>query len=201
MGGQAPAVPSAVAPGLRGRALAAAVWVRRALDRPIEAMAYLSGLLFLLTALYITFDVTGRRFGVFTRVTDEMSGYALAVGTMFALAYALRVGGHVRIDVLLPYLPRPVRRGLDLLAVGLMALFAWVLTFFAWRQVLFSWSIKAKAMSFIGTPIYIPQFFVALGFTVLLVEASLLFLCGVVEALLRGPSHVTVTLSQEQGEE
>ena len=79
------------------------------LDRIFMAAGYLSGLLFLLLAVFVTYDVIARKWGFYlhlptTRVTDEISGYILALAAPWGLAYTLRTDAHVRIDVLLPYL-------------------------------------------------------------------------------------------------
>ena len=49
-------------------------------------MAYISGLGFLLISIFITVDILGRKFfSLSTAVADEISGYALAFGGMWAL--------------------------------------------------------------------------------------------------------------------
>jgi TRAP-type C4-dicarboxylate transport system permease small subunit len=150
-------------------------------------MALVSGAVFLLVSLYITADVIGRRFlGVSTAVSDEFGGYALAVGGMWALAYTLRQGAHVRIDVLLPYLPDGMRALLNYAALVLMAFFAAVVSAYVWRLTFDSLAIDARAMSFLRTPLVVPQGLMAVGFTVLTLEAVVILLVGLVESLGRG---------------
>jgi TRAP-type C4-dicarboxylate transport system permease small subunit len=146
------------------------------LDRTATAMAYVAGAVLLLGSFYITADVIGRRFfGVSSKVTDEFGGYALAVGGMWALAFALTTGGHVRIDVLLPRFPRRVRALLDYAAMVAMALFASVLAFYTWKIAIESFVTDARAMSFLRTPLFVPQGLLAFGFTVLAVHAAVIF--------------------------
>lgn len=135
-------------------------------------MAYISGGLFLLLSLYVTIDVTSRKLGgPFTAVTDEISAYVLTTGAMWALAYALKSGGHVRVDLLLPYLPAGLRGILDGLAVLMMAFFSLVLSFYSWKLAFFSYTIKAIEPSFLETPLVIPQSLMAIGFSFLFLEA------------------------------
>lgn len=150
-------------------------------------MAYVSGALFLLASFYITLDVTGRKFfHISSAVTDEIGGYALAMGGMWALAYTLRTGGHVRIDVLLPHLPRRAQALLNYAAVTVMALFAAMVAFYCWRLAFDSFAGSAKAMSFIQTPLSLPQGLMAFGFTVLTVEAVMILAVGLVESVRLG---------------
>jgi TRAP-type C4-dicarboxylate transport system permease small subunit len=162
-------------------------WVLQALDRLATGMAYVSGAVFLLVSFYITLDVIGRKFlGVSTAVSDEFGGYALAVGGMWALAYTLRQGAHVRIDVLLPHLPDRLRALLNYAALAMMTLFAAVVTLYVWRLSLDSLAIDARAMSFLRTPLVVPQGLMAVGFSVLTLEGIVILLVGVVESVGRG---------------
>lgn len=155
-------------------------------DRVTAAMAYIAGALFVVLSFYLTIDVVGRKFfHLSTAVSDEYGGYALAVG-LWALAHTLRRGGHVRIDVLLPYLPRSVRAILDYGALAFMALFASVVALYAWRLAIDSLTTDARAMSFLRTPLFAPQALMALGFTVLSLEAIAILLVGIAESVHLG---------------
>jgi len=147
-------------------------------------MAYLCGALFLVLAFYTTFDVIGRRYlGVFSGVTDEMSEYALAVGASWALAYTLKAGGHVRVDILLPKFSPLGRRLADALAMAIMAIFAATVAFYLWKLVASSYAIDATGHSIIQTPQWIPQACAALGYSFL----SFVALTGLVAQLLGEP--------------
>jgi len=131
-------------------------------------MAYACGALFLLLALYTTVDVLGRRYGEpFSGVTDEMGGYALALGFSWALAYTLRTGGHVRVDILLPLVSARVRRVLDAVALALMAVFAATVSIYLWKLVGSSYAIGATGHSIIQTPQWVPQALMASGYSLL----------------------------------
>jgi len=146
----------------------------------VTAMGYFCGALFLLLGFYTALDVFGRRYlGVFSGVTDEMGGYALALGGSWAFAYTLRAGGHVRVDVVLPHLPVAVRKVLDAVAMALMAAFAAIVSIFLWKLVASSYSIDATGHSIIQTPQWIPQAMMAAGYTVLSLVAATSFLSQV----------------------
>ena len=75
--------------------------VTRILDRTYLSMAYLCGGMFLMLALFITYQVIARKFDIIMAPgMDLMSGYTMAMASTWAFSYALRTGSHVRIDVL-----------------------------------------------------------------------------------------------------
>ncbi len=140
-------------------------------------MAYLCGALFLLLAFYTSYDIVARRYGGwYSGVTDEMSEYALALGASWALAYTLRAGGHVRVDILLPYFPALVRRLLDAFAMAVMAVFAATVSVYLWKLVGSSYAIGATGHSIIQTPQWLPQAIMASGYSLLALVAVTSFL-------------------------
>jgi TRAP-type C4-dicarboxylate transport system permease small subunit len=148
-------------------------------------MAYVAGAALLGISFYITADVLGRKFvGISSGVTDEFGGYALAIGGLWALAFGLTTGAHVRIDILLPRFPWPLRALLNYTALLLMAVFAAILAFYSWKLALESFATDARAMSFLRTPLFVPQAVMALGSTVLTLQAVVM-LAAVIEDCLR----------------
>jgi TRAP-type C4-dicarboxylate transport system permease small subunit len=155
----------------------------RVTDLLARVMAYISGALFLLVSFYVAADVIGRNFfHVSSAVSDEIGGYVLALGGMWALAHTLRTGAHVRIDILLPYLPLGVQYVLNYMALLAMALVSLLVAFYSWSQTIESLTTDARAMSFIRTPLFIPQGLMSLGLSVLSLEAIVLFALGVAES-------------------
>ena len=134
----------------------------------VTGMGYFCGALFLALSIYTAFDVVGRRyFGIFSGVTDEIGGYALALGGSWAFAYALKAGGHVRVDILLPLVSGWTRNRLDAAAMLIMALFAGTVSVFLWKLAASSYQVGATGHSIIQTPQWVPQALMAAGYTVL----------------------------------
>jgi TRAP-type mannitol/chloroaromatic compound transport system permease small subunit len=107
--------------------------VARAVDLLFAGTGYFAGVLYVVLAFFVTYDALARKWGSAfglptTRVTDEISGYMLAVAATWGFAYALRTGGHVRVDVLFPYMTRTVKTAVDFMAQALMAVFASVIS-------------------------------------------------------------------------
>jgi TRAP-type C4-dicarboxylate transport system permease small subunit len=163
---------------------AARIWADRiehAMAAVDTVMGLIGGSLFFVAAWYIVIDVLGRNYtGFYSGGTDEISGYALAIGTTWAMAFALRRKGHVAIDIVTAHLPERVRPVLELVALAVMLLFAGLLARFAWGLAIGSAMLGERSVGIIATPLAIPQTVMAIGFTALAVEALVL---GVVGAL------------------
>jgi TRAP-type mannitol/chloroaromatic compound transport system permease small subunit len=147
------------------------------IDRLSLAMAWLSGLTFLVLAFYVTLDTLGRSFGgPYSGFTDDISAFALAAAGTWATAYALKVGAHVRIDLLLPHLSPRLRVALDQIALTLAGLLAALLASYAWELTAGSWRLGARSISVLQAPLVIPQSLLACGLTMLAVQATALLL-------------------------
>jgi TRAP-type mannitol/chloroaromatic compound transport system permease small subunit len=156
------------------------------LDRVFMAAGYISGLLFLLLAVFVTYDVIARKWGFYlhlptTRVTDEISGYILALAATWGLAYTLRTDAHVRIDVLLPYLSQRWRAVADFMALVLMGFFAGLVSWKIWALVLDSFESGIRSSTYLLTPQWIPEGILGVGFTLLAVASAGMALALVVE--------------------
>jgi TRAP-type C4-dicarboxylate transport system permease small subunit len=119
---------------------------------------WVGGVLTLASALLVSYDVIVRRlFGVTIGGSDELSGYAFAISTTWALAYAALERANVRVDVVYHHLPVRVAAVLDCLALVAMGVFAVYLTFHAQGVVAQSWQQGAAANTPLATPLWLPQ--------------------------------------------
>jgi TRAP-type C4-dicarboxylate transport system permease small subunit len=130
----------------------------RLIDALARGMSRCAGWLFVLCALFVTFDVLARRFlGFSSQSTTELSGYMLGVGIAWGLAGALDARTHVRIDILIQKVPGRYRGYLHWLALASLAVFAGFLAYGAWHTTMESWDFKATDNSLLKTPLIIPQ--------------------------------------------
>ncbi|MFN0300027.1 MAG: TRAP transporter small permease subunit [Burkholderiales bacterium] len=136
---------------------------------------WFGGGLILFAAIVIGVDVVLRKF--FTTSiggADELSGYALAIGTAWSLAAALLDRAHIRIDSLYGLFPRWLRLALDFIGVAMLgALFALI----AWHGssvVMQSWNSASRSQSALQTPTVIPQTIWLVGLAGFLVVVILL---------------------------
>ena len=132
--------------------------VNRLIDVLARGMNRCAGWLFVLCALFVTFDVLARKFlGFSSQSTTELSGYMLGVGIAWGLAGALDARTHVRIDILIQKVPPRWRGYLHWLALASLAVFAGFLVYGAWHTTMESWDFKATDNSLLKTPLIIPQ--------------------------------------------
>jgi TRAP-type C4-dicarboxylate transport system permease small subunit len=158
------------------RAIAGA---QAAISRVLLVTGYGAGAIFFAIAFFITYDVVARKWGAelgipTTQVTDEISSYMLVLAATWGFAYALWTDSHVRIDVLLPYLPRRLRVVADLLAYTAMSGFACLFAWRCWLLVFDSWETGITSSTYLLTPLWIPQIILAGGFSLLALTAVLM---------------------------
>ncbi len=157
----------------------------KSLDRVYLGMGYLCGTMFLLLALFITYQVIARKLGgLMAPGMDLMSGYTMAMASTWAFSYALRTGSHVRIDVLLPFMSPRVRWMADQVALGSIVFFISITSWKTWVMVLKSYDIGAVTNTYPLTPLWVPQSVVAIGFSMLALTAIHMMLNMIAEALL-----------------
>jgi TRAP-type C4-dicarboxylate transport system permease small subunit len=168
------------------RLIVAAAACRRLVAKLGTVMGYAAGWGFILCAAFITFDVLARRFlGFSSQATTELTGYALAFGISWALAHALTSRAHVRIDVLINFLPAKIRHPMHLLSLAALAVFTGFIAKGALELVDESLLFGATDISVLRTPLWIPQGLWTFGIVVflaltliMLAESTLLVIAG-----------------------
>jgi TRAP-type C4-dicarboxylate transport system permease small subunit len=146
----------------------------RLIDALARGMNRCAGWLFVLCALFVTFDVLARKFlGFSSQSTTELSGYMLGVGIAWGLAGALEARTHVRIDILIQKVPPRWRGYLHWLALASLVVFAGFLVYGAWHTTAESWDFRATDNSLLKTPLVIPQGLWMFGIGVFGVMAAL----------------------------
>ncbi len=178
--------------------------------RGVEAMSraavWAGGLLTIASVLLISFDVLARKFfGVTVGGADELSSYAFAISTSWALAFATLQRANVRVDVIYQMLPVRVSAVVDWLCLVSLGVFMAYLTWYAYDTVATSWIQDSHANTTMGTPLWIPQglwllglFWMCIVLAVMLLRASVALVTGDIDTvkLLCG-----LRTSQEEAEE
>ncbi len=110
----------------------------------------------------------------------DFSGYFLATASFMAMAYTLRAGGHIRVNLLVQNLPARPRWLLELLALAIGAVMAGYATWFAYLLLLESYEYGDMSTGIIAIPVWIPQMSMVGGLGLLTVA----FIDTLVEALM-----------------
>lgn len=157
---------------------------------------WFGGSLILLAATLIAVDVAmrillNRSIGG----ADELAGYALAIGTVWALGAALLERGHIRIDSLYILFPVRLRLALDLFGLVLFVSFFGLVTWHGLGVLEQSLQSGSRSQSALETPLAIPQGLWIAGLVTFLATGTALF----VHAIQLGLRGNTAGMAQAIG--
>jgi len=176
--------------------------IQSGLERTARGAAIVGGAAMCAAAFIVTADVVSRKvFGVTMRGSDEITGYVFAASTTWAYAYAVLTRSNIRIDVAYLALGPKARASLDLLGLGLLTIYIFLLTRSAWTVVEESWTFNYTAQTPLATPLWLPQslWFAGLAFMLLCLSfLSLRCLWHVVRADWPGIAAVAGVKSLDQ---
>jgi len=155
-------------------------------DTLARYLVWLGGAMLILSAFMVTIDVFARKFfNASMAGSDEISGYAFAVSTMLALAYALLHRANIRVDAFYQYFPAPLRALADIVGLLLLLTFIALITYLGFNLWLDSLNYGSRSITPLRTPLAIPQtlWLLGLGFCLL---TGLLLLAAGIRGLIRG---------------
>lgn len=136
------------------------------LDRLYLISGYLAALFLFAIGATIVLQIIGRFFGVAIDST-ELSGFCLAASSFLGLAYALKGGTHVRVNLLIRNIRGGAKKAIELWCCGAGAI---AVGYFAYNAILFayeSFEFGDKSPGLIAAPFWIPQSGMAIGATIL----------------------------------
>ena len=167
-----------------------------------RAGLWLGGALILLAAILIGIDVSLRKlFSVSIGGADELAGYALAIGTAWALAAALLDRAHIRIDSLYVFFPASVRILLDFIGLALFVGFFALVGWHGIGVVQQSWISGSRSQSALETPVVVPQVIWLAGLGVFVLVGAVLFLVALGRLLAGDREAVAQLIGTRSGEE
>lgn len=139
-------------------------------DRVSTAAVVLAGVCVFGILLIVCLEVLLRQFRQSLLVTDEIAGYLNATLVFLGLAYTLKSGGFIRVELLFDALPK----GLRLVAVWIFTLISaiavGIMLYYAAGHVLYAFEQDTRAISILDTPEWIPQSMMLLGLAVLFLQ-------------------------------
>ena len=143
--------------------------IDRAFDRIARAIELVLAVAFIFAVLLNFTNVVGRYlFGISLLGSDEVQVFIVVCVTFLGAAIVTRRNQHLRMDVLLQFMPEPLRIALRLAEQLLLIIIAgFVLTqsFFYARQML----RIGRTSDMAGVPMWIPHGAVAAGFGLILI--------------------------------
>jgi len=149
-----------------------------AFENVVRTLGLLSGISVAAATLLIVAEIISRTaFGQSLHVSDEYTGYLMAVSSFLGLGYVEQMHGHIRmdlIDLLREKFPGFIRV-CRILAYSVALVFAVYLSCVGWRLFYQSYVFGSKSMQITETPLVIPQLFLPLGAAVLFLQ----YLCNI----------------------
>lgn len=137
------------------------------LDRLAKASGAAAAVALAAIGVVITAQIVARLAGQQIPAADDFAAWAMAASAFLALPYAMRHGDHIRVTLVLQFLPQALHKAFELLASAIgFALAAWA----AWHTVTFvfdSWQYDEVAQGMLKVPLWIPQLSMAIGMALL----------------------------------
>jgi len=155
----------------------------KAVSAVLQAFAWISALLFVLTGFMLTYEVIARYLFVAPTIwAAELSQLCLIWGTMLAMPWLLREGRHIAVDAVTERLGPSAKRWCHVVSMLVIAVFS---AFVAWKGAgifLTSFERGRTTGSLLDLPAWIPELAIPIGF-------ALLFLQALIEIfrVLKGP--------------
>lgn len=147
---------------------------RGALDRWVARLAGACGVLAAIAVVAILaivcVETVLRQFQASLLVTDEIAGYLNAAAIFFGLAWTLREGGFIRVELLYDRAVGSLKQALRWLIVLTATVFTAIALWVCVLQVIYAFDRDTRAVSIIDTPEWIPQSVMVLGLAVLLLQ-------------------------------
>ena len=147
---------------------------RGALDRWVGRVAWACGVLAAIAVVAILaivcVETVLRQFQASLLVTDEIAGYLNAAAIFFGLAWTLREGGFIRVELLYDRAVGSLKQALRWLIVLTATVFTATVLWVCVLQVIYAFDRDTRAVSIIDTPEWIPQSVMVLGLAILLLQ-------------------------------
>jgi len=155
--------------------------MRKILDKLYLGSGMLAGLFIILITIMILAQIVGRWFGMVIPSTEDFAGFFLAATTFLALAYTFRMGGHIRVTILVHLLKGKLQRFALALALLVFIVMIAYGVYYTGAFAYESWSFHELSQGYIAVPLWIPQLAMVVGlaiFLIALIDDLILVLSG-----------------------
>lgn len=137
------------------------------LDRLATAAGILAAGFLALIGIIIAAQIGARLFGIQIPSSDDFAAWAMAASLFLALPYALRHGDHIRVTIVLQFVPQRFVQAYEtvatLIGLGLSGWCSWHAINFVYESYVY----KEVASGMVAVPLWIPQLAMPIGLTLL----------------------------------
>ncbi len=142
----------------------------RFVNRISNWAAVIAGAAIIVILGLVCLEVALRPFRISLLIVDEICGYLNAAAVFLGLAYTLREGGFIRVELLYDRLKGAIKQGVRWFIVLVGLFYTAVLLYFTVIHVVYLFKKDVRAVSVIETPEWIPQTVAIVGLAVLLLQ-------------------------------
>ncbi len=140
-------------------------------DALSDIMANISAVILGLMALVILVEIfLWNMFEKTTLIADEYSAYGLAAIIFLGAGYCLKEKGHIRITLVLGFLPGMVSRIITFIATCVTTLFMGYLWWYLLKMVKSAIRYESTSGTLTNTPLWIPQAIMLIGAAVFFIQ-------------------------------
>lgn len=133
-------------------------------------------LICVLVTVQVLLNLVTKLFGTTVALTipsyAEFAGFFLAAASFLALAYTLTRGGHIRVTLVVQFLPKRLQMVLEVFALGLCAVTATYGTWFMGKLTHDSYRFGDMSPGIVAVPMWIPQLSLVIGMGILAVALA-----------------------------
>ena len=136
----------------------------RVIEKLSDWMARISGVMLGLMTLLILVEIfLWNIFQKTTLIADEYCAYGLAAIIFLGAGYCLKEKGHIRITLVLGFLPEKLSRSITFAATGITTAFMGYLWWYLLKMVKASIRYNSTSGTLTNTPLWIPQAIMLIG--------------------------------------
>lgn len=142
----------------------------RFVNKMANGAAILAGVAIVAILVLVCLEVVLRQFNNSLLVVDEVCGYLNAGAVFLALAYTLRDGGFIRVELVYDRIKGSAKQAVRWLIVLTALAYVAALVYFTVIHVFYLYQKDVRAVSVIETPEWIPQTTAIVGLAILLLQ-------------------------------
>jgi C4-dicarboxylate transporter, DctM subunit len=146
-----------------------ALW--RIIDWLTDTVGSISGWSLFMVALFVMYEVVMRAFfNAPTIWVTDVSTYVLGWFCFLTMAYGLKSGSHIEVDVLTQSLRPRAKSILQLTSLSLVLLYVTIFAYFGWEMIWESYDRNQETPNLLHLPIWLVQLGLGIGSTLLVLQ-------------------------------
>ena len=140
--------------------------VIKVIDSIIDFSAILASLFIFCICFIVTWGIIAREFHLKVYWVEPVTIYMFIAAAFLTIPYTMKMNEHIRVDILMSKLSIKVAKILDTVLMTLSLILFLYITKVTYDMFWSSWTMKTTDLSIIQVPIWIPQIFVVIGWSI-----------------------------------